>query len=233
MNVKPKIALCLSGKIRNSFFCFPYIYKSFINNDYDVDVYIHTWDNLPIIDLYNPVDVVIENEKKIMNSIFHKIISEIRNYYPKFLTSDSMMYMFYSIKKSFDLVPQDYDIVIRCRFDLLLQEDINFKGIVEDIMSKKYDIYIPSTEFNFEGYNDQIAIGSYDAMKIYSDCFSNIFEIVKDIDISDNHWWPEIILKKHLDAYNLKIHQDDYDYRIVRDVKLKLFPNNSKNFNNQ
>ena len=31
----PKIALCLSGLIRNSFFCFPYIYQNFLNQGLD------------------------------------------------------------------------------------------------------------------------------------------------------------------------------------------------------
>ena len=38
-----KIALCLSGKPTSSMFCFAYIYDAFLNNNYNVDVFIHTW----------------------------------------------------------------------------------------------------------------------------------------------------------------------------------------------
>jgi hypothetical protein len=55
MENQAKIALRLSGLIRNSFFCFPYIYNSFLNSEYKVDVFIHTWNESPTISLYNPL----------------------------------------------------------------------------------------------------------------------------------------------------------------------------------
>lgn len=224
---KPKIALCLSGLIRNSYFCFPYIYDSFLNQGLDVDVFIHTWNESPIINLYNPKNLMIENQKDILDFILPQINlnSDVR--IEGRIANNVSMY--YSIKRCNDLVDDEYDIIVRCRFDLLLQEDIQFKNIVQDILDKKYDIYIPNTEFNMGGYNDQLAIGSYSSMKLYSDCYFSLVEISNKI----KRWHPETFLKEYLDSFDLKIYQDEYDYRIVRDVKPVLhWPENPYNYKN-
>ena len=49
-----KIALCLSGKPRSSMFCYPYIYDAFMNNEHQVDVFIHSWNECRALDLYRP-----------------------------------------------------------------------------------------------------------------------------------------------------------------------------------
>lgn len=208
----PKIALCLSGKIRWGYFCFPYIYNSFLNGRKNVQTFIHTWDDDDTIRLYNPKKSSIENNQEIVDDFFKK------NPLDKGINPEGNVHnnlsMFHSIKKSFELVPKKYDIVIRCRFDLFLEGKIDLDKIVHDIMSDKYDIYIPQEAYNYSGYNDQIAIGSYKAMKIYSECIDNIKKI------SDNlkRWHPETFLKEHLDTNSLRVVQDGYYYRIVRNV---------------
>lgn len=223
----PKIALCLSGLIRNSFFCFPYIYHNFLNQGLDVDVFIHTWNESSAIQLYNPKKYQIENQKDTLKFILPqinldwgvKIEGRVEN----------NVSMFYSIKRCTDLVDSEYDIIVRCRFDLLLQEDIKFKNIVQDILDKKYDIYIPNTEFNMGGYNDQLAIGSYSSMKLYSDCYFSLVEISNKI----KRWHPETFLKEYLDKFHIKIYQDAYDYRIVRNIVPVLhWPQNPYNYKN-
>lgn len=210
------IALCLSGLIRNSFFCFPYIYNSFINSKFNTDIFIHTWNESPIIELYKPKMIQIEDQTQVLNSILptFKLIDTVK-IQGRFLNNISM---FYSIKKCSDMVSDDYDIIIRCRFDLLLQNKINLESIVTDILNKKYDIYIPNPEFNMGGYNDQLAVGSLKAMKIYSDCYLNLAEIANNMNI----WHPESILGKYINSKELTVYQDNYDYRIVRNVKPEL-----------
>jgi len=68
-----KIALCISGKARSSMFCFPYIYDAFMNNIYNVDVFIHTWNECRVIDLYRPKRVEIESEQDVLNSILPQL----------------------------------------------------------------------------------------------------------------------------------------------------------------
>jgi hypothetical protein len=224
---KIKIALCLSGVIRNSFFCFPYIYNSFLNNDYNVDVFIHSWDDSPIIDLYKPKEVQIENQVEVLNFVLPQI--KLNSNVKIEGNVNNNISMYYSIKRCSDLVDNSYSIIIRCRFDLLLQEKINLAEIVNDILSKKCDIYIPGKSFNVGGYNDQLAIGSYDSMKIYSECYFDIVSIANEI----GRWHPETFLGKFIDRNNIKVKQDDYDYRIVRKVQPTLsWPENPYNYLN-
>jgi hypothetical protein len=212
---KPKIALALSGLIRNSYFCFPYIYDSFLNQGYDVDVFIHTWNSSPVINLYRAKRFEIENQEELLKSLIPQLAIDNTIKIEGNVFHNVAMY--YSIKKCFDLIPQEeYDIVIRCRFDLMLQEKINLSKIVEGILEDKYDIFIPGRIFNIGhlGYNDQLAVGSYSAMKYYSDCIFHLNEIVHTI----KRWHPESFLKEWLNKSDLRIEQDDYLYRIVRDV---------------
>lgn len=210
-NKTPKIALCLSGLIRHSFFCFPYIYQNFLNQDLDVDVFIHTWNESSVIDLYKPKNYKIENRDDVLKLNLSQL--DLKNISVQGNINNNIS-MFYSIKECFDLVPSDYDIIIRCRFDLILQEKIDFVGIMNDILQNKYNIFIPNKDFNCGGYTDQLAIGSYNSMKTYSDCILHLGSLSKEL----GKWHPESLLGLHLTKNNLLIHQDDYDYRIVRDV---------------
>jgi hypothetical protein len=137
--------------------------------------------------------------------------------------------MYYSIKKCFDLIDDEYDIIIRARFDLLLQPKFDIESILTDLQNKKYDVYIPNEEFNMGGYNDQLAIGTYDAMKIYSDTFFNLNKFSHEL----KRWHPETFLGKQLKDNNIKVHQTDWDYRLVRNVNVEThWPENPYKFLN-
>lgn len=222
-----KIALCLSGAVRNSIFCFPYIYDSFLNTSYNVDVFINTWGHSRVIDLYKPKKYSLNSQKETLENVI-----------PQLKLSDDVkiegnmghnILMFSSLKRCFDLVEPDYNIVIRCRFDLLLQDKINLPVIVNNIIENKYDMFIPGTSFNMGGYNDQLAIGNYKSMKIYSDCISQVNFLANKI----KRWHPESLLGEHLKSNDIIIEQDDYDYRITRNVNVVLsWPENPYKFLN-
>jgi len=44
-----------------------------MNNEYDVDVFIHTWDECRAIDLYNPKKVEIDSQKDVLDFILPHI----------------------------------------------------------------------------------------------------------------------------------------------------------------
>jgi hypothetical protein len=221
-----KVALCISGKPRSSMFCYPYIYDAFINNEHQVDTFIHSWDMCRVIDLYNPKKLEINSDKAALDMLIPMLnlngIEIAGNVYHNTL-------MYYSIKKCFDLIDEDYDIVIRARFDLLLQPKFSIENILNDLQNKKYDIYIPNEEFNMGGYNDQLAIGTYDAMKIYSDTFFNLNKFSHEL----KRWHPEKFLGKQLKDNNIKVHQTNWDYRLVRNVNVEThWPENPYKFLN-
>lgn len=225
-NKKPKIALCLSGKPTSSYLCFPYIYDAFLNNDYDVDVFIHTWDNYRIIDLYNPKKIQIDSQTPdLVYNLKHQL--QLPNPLKIEGNIDKNMLQFYSINRSINLVPDDYDIIIRSRFDLIFQNKFNISPIIDDITSDKYDIYIPDEVFNMGGYQDRIAIGNYKSMKIYSELYINLNIIVNKL----NRWHPESFLGEQLDSNNIRVFQNDIEHRIVRKSSIVTnWPENPFNF---
>ena len=175
-----KIALCLSGLPRSSMFCYPYIYDAFMNNDYDIDVYIHAWSMCRAIDLYNPKKILIENDTLKLIEIKNEISEPSHEMILASPNSGNTLQMFYSIKKCFDLIEGEYDFVIRSRFDLFIQEKFNLKEIINELNSTDNDIYIPFQINNHisNGLNDQIAIGKFEKMKIYSNLYSNLKDII-------------------------------------------------------
>ena len=174
MTGKIKIALCLSGEPRSSMFCFPYIYETFLKPHplYDVDVYIHTWKGFRALSLYNPKNCYVDflNEEKFYVSYYNSFISTSKEFNQtlkkegkvsnnsSFLKNSTLMY--YSIQKSFQLIKDKYDICIRSRLDLFFPSPFNINPIILDIVSKKYDIFLPK-DTETSQYNDQLAIGNY------------------------------------------------------------------------
>lgn len=212
MGKKIKIALCLSGKPTSSMFCFPYIYDAFINNDYEVDVFIHTWKEARVIDLYRPKKVKIEqyNPEDIANFYFGcltlppdlNIQGNIKN----------ILLEFYTVKESIDLVREHYDYIIKCRFDILIEHKFNLKEIIDDLEADKYDIFSPDEIFNFGGYQNRVYMGKYDAMKTAGN-------LLLDVNVLANglkRWHPETFLKTYLDKHNIRVFQKDIGHRIVR-----------------
>jgi hypothetical protein len=221
-----KIALCISGKPRSSMFCYPYIYDVFMNNKHQVDVFIHSWNECRVLDLYRPKQLEINSDSEALDMLLPmlnlngvKIEGNVQN----------NVLMYYSIKRCFDLIDAEYDVIIRARFDLLLQPKFDIESILTDLKNKKYDIYIPNEEFNMGGYNDQLAIGTSAAMEIYSNTFFNLNQFAHEL----KRWHPETFLGKRLNDNNIKVKQTHWDYRLVRNVNVEThWPENPYNFLN-
>jgi hypothetical protein len=207
-----KIALCLSGKATSSMFCFPYIYDAFLNNDLNVDVFVHTWNECRILDLYNPKKVEIEqyDSKDILNHFLSNLILPANIQIQG--NVHNVLLEYYGNKKVFDLVDDTYDYVIRCRFDVIIQDKFNLSEIIDDLNSDKYDMFSPDEVFNFGGYQNRIFLGKYWVMK-------EAMGLIEDVNILANNlnrWHPESFLKTHLDSKNVRVFQKDINHRIVR-----------------
>ena len=220
-----KIALCLSGENRWGIFCFPYIYNQFLQSKYNVDVFIHSWldfEGCKTFELYNPKKIKLEKQSDVI-TIAEKELNGIQ--FGVKGKRENILKMLYGIQQSFNMVPEYYDIVIRCRFDMYIQENMNFEKVVDDIMNSEYDLCIPGPEkwnyWNGAGYNDQIAIGNYEAMKVYSSILSHLPEL---IELNNKILHPEEIFGIHLNRSYLKINQTHLDHRFARDVIPKITP---------
>mgnify|MGYP006073024919 CR=1 FL=1 len=227
---KIKIALCLSGEPRSSMFCFPYIYEAFMSSSKyfkaEVDVYIHSWRKFRALEIYNPKSYNIELPEEFTHP--EQILSDLT--LPNSLSSNKVFNdgftsqtnvflnstkMLTSIKQSFDLVKQPYDIYIRSRFDLIFTNKFFIRPIVEDILNGKYDMFIPlKYPWPSDGieYNDQLAIGNYKSMNIYSNTVTNLQHLLNITEA----WGPEIFLRQQLNDNNIKINEFFINHRIVR-----------------
>jgi hypothetical protein len=220
-----KIAICISGQPRNFKIGYESL-KTYFLDKYDCDIYFHTWkvnnfestnfgfgnhqyyfdkdDYYSLNFLYQPKNHILENP----------IVFDMSNYKCPIWRQplNNTLSMFYSIYKSFQLVEENYDYVVRTRFDIDYSK-FNLEWPNEGIILPEWntDIRVKS-----RGYYDVFALGKPDSMKVYSQVFSNIISyITNDEDflnfLSGN--WPgqdsplrnEYLLKWHLLKNNIKV----------------------------
>ena len=120
--------------------------------------------------------------------------------------------MFYSIYKSIQLVEEEYDYIIRTRFDIDYSK-FNLELPQEGIILPEWNTDI---RVKNRGYYDVFAIGKQQDMKTYSETFSNIISYVTNDEqllYSLSGGWPgqdsplrnEYLLKWHLVKNNIKV----------------------------
>lgn len=221
-----KIALCISGKFRNSVFCFPTIYRNFILN-YDTDVFIHTWDDVDdALNLYQPKKILVENEKDVLESELAKITLSNDVKVNPYSNINNNILMYYGVKKVIEMVDDSYDFIIRIRPDLYLNTKLHLDTIFDDLNNEKYDLQIPNSRQNHNGMNDQIAIGKFKQMKYYSALIDNVNVISNSI----KYWHPETILDVFLKTLGVSVNQLHYEYGIVRNVNVEFSESSNINY---
>jgi hypothetical protein len=221
-----KIALCISGKFRNSIFCFPTIYRNFILN-YDTDVFIHTWDDIDdALNLYQPKKILVENEKDVLKLELAKLDLSNEVKVNPYSNINNNILMYYGVKKVIEMVDDSYDFIIRIRPDLYLNTKLHLDTIFDDLNNKKYDLQIPNSRQNHTGMNDQIAIGKIKQMKYYSALIDNVNVISNSI----KYWHPETILDVFLKTLGVSVNQLHYEYGIVRNVNVEFSESSNINY---
>lgn len=223
-----KIALCISGQFRNSMFCFPSIYRSFISN-YNTDVFMHSWEySEELFDLYKPTKIILDNQEEVYESLASNIKIVKGTRVNPYSNVKNNLLMYYGIYNSVKMVSDDYDFVIRLRPDLYFRDKFDLESTIQNLSDKKYDLEIPDKTKNHSGLNDQIAIGSLDKMRLYSNVFLNIPSVVN----TTKYWHPESILMNYIKSLNLNVNQMDYEYGLVRDVKVDFSKHTKINYKN-
>ena len=239
---KIKIALCLSGEPRSSMFCFPYIYESFINlgPGFEVDVFVHTRKTFRAFYLYTPVRYILDNlsSENLVQKINNiKLLPELqnkKNFYLGFTANSNFilnqLLMLEGIQKSFQLSLLDnhsYNIYIRCRPDIFTDFNSLAKTItiINDILKEKYDVFIPSGNFDINSfdykeslnqYNDQLAIGNFKGIEAYSNTLNNLEYLVSQTkELKAEHW-----IKKQLDYHNIKVNLSSFPINLARNLNV-------------
>jgi hypothetical protein len=230
---KLNVALLISGQVRNAKETYPSI-KEKILDIYNPDVFIETWSNSSEIESHfngvMPNDSTLDEIEKMYNpkilssEEYSKEIEEHfisrglnKNTYAETKTTN-LYSMHYKIKKGFNLIEEYqslgkcYDIVIRIRFDIRLE---NFIDLYEVNPNK---VYIPEGWNHRDGINDLFAIGGYEVMKKYC----NLYSYLEEYSIAGSMFHPETLLKVHLEKNSINIERPKI-YYFLREQSSELF----------
>jgi len=213
---KPKMALCLSGLIRDIDYTKEF-WTSLIDK-YDIDVYGSFWD-----DEYKFTNDTIQNLKTIFNfkevefekySNFKKstldlitpyitppntLLSELIDYAKEFHTL-SMWYKVWRanmLSKSLDI---EYDIIIRGRTDTIMNNDLKIE--LNNYLNIPSGIIETDNWENSHGLCDIFAFGKPELMDYYSSMYLNLLEYV-----NQGHYMipPENLLRVHMSRVDVDI----------------------------
>tara|TARA_R110000824_G_scaffold33410_8_gene106977 strand:+ start:2994 stop:3647 length:654 start_codon:yes stop_codon:yes gene_type:complete len=201
-----KVAVLLSGHAREWRSCWNSLNQNLIEPN-NADVFIHSYesdDSKELVEILRPKKFVFEkqNEVEVNESLYNINMPDNLKY---IINPISSVYMFRKIKLCFDLLEENYDAVIKTRFDCKYTEILNVKEL--DI-----DSYTIPTGGDYEnGIFDMFCVSSYDNMKHYCGLYENIVSYLhKEIPLHS-----EILLKHHLTGR--KINRVDYNI-ILRKV---------------
>jgi hypothetical protein len=227
-----KIALCLSGHLRNFEKAYPSLFFYLIKN-YDVDVFIHTWDKLgfscrfktdrtlndtstkevEIKTLYKPKSMIIEPSDFVedLKRQGDEYAPHLRNEPKHVGHMASMFYKIYACNELKNKYQRDtgteYDWVIRCRADLIFQSNVEMPK-----EKKAGAIWTPRALSSADWCNDQFAIGGPNEMDLYSSAFFDIPEYFR----AGGEFYPEKFLVWALQKKKLTNVWHDIRFNIYR-----------------
>jgi hypothetical protein len=225
-----RVALLLPSHYRNGNQCFLNLKKHLLDL-YDVDLFLHMWDTygytfngVPappqaykkygfdrlspkidinnIVNLYQPIKIVIEDYSKFEHQIkkvadLYKDKCGVHDNCETIVSLQRKVYLCNRLKQEYEQRNNfTYDVVIRGRFDLLLNEDIKF-GDLNIIHTPKY--------LSYETISDVFAYSSSKNMDYYSSCYLN-FQNIYNTGIEFN---PHNILLKHLQMSPIPFVKED------------------------
>jgi hypothetical protein len=191
-----RTAICYSGQFRTLDRCFDNHVDFFINqlcqNDHTVDLFAS---------LHRGEKEREYCETWLQDHNFHKFeildlqesISEKYSHSQNFGNFELWLKQIHSIKRSFQLVSQDYDLVVRVRTDLLFTDTLEPPDTFLDDC-----LYVPNHD-DWYGYNDRFAIGTYKTMRKYCDLVTSVFEG------KTNGTNAESYLMSHLEIENVRV----------------------------
>ena len=215
-NKNYKVALCISGAIRNKeIFCNSIIEK--IVKPYNPDIFICVYDgNNPneskyLYDTLKPVTMMVHNKKP------QKI--ENKDFLENSVSMFEKIYLCNELKKEHENKHNfKYDVVIRIRPDLLIKSDfkIDLENI-NDYFYSPHDLLSKNTGF----VTDKVFYGS-------SDTIDKAVNIYKDLkNKSDKCLIPEIVFKSYLKENNIEVKHILVNHKIIDYIIKNIFDINN------
>lgn len=227
-----KVAVCLSGHLRKFTETYPSLFNNLIKK-YDCDIFISTWDKMGytcqykqdinlnetapylsnIQQLYKPKKIIIESI-----SFIEDLKKQGNEYAPHLINCPkhvghmaSMFYKIYAaneLRKQFEMeTGTTYDVVVRCRPDLIFNSAINISEKIQD-----GHILIPKVNCGPGWYSDQFAVSLPYDMDLYSSFFFNMPEYFR----AKNEYYPEKFMDWSFRKAELVADFCDYNFHILR-----------------
>lgn len=193
-----KICLLSSGFIKSSMFTYHVNNKAKLIDKINADIYFHTYQN-EFIDavkvLHKFKGIEVENEDDLLK---YEKPASVTNNIQRDTKFENVMHMWRKRKLSFDMIKEKYDAYVYSRLDIGMHDEFPI-----DILDKVSNdtIFIPDGGDYEGGYNDLMAVGNYESMKIYMDMIDNILKYSKEGCI----FHPEILLRYHLNKNKINV----------------------------
>lgn len=140
--------------------------------------------------------LVLADQKEFNNPEIHNNLAYQANVY-------NVWKMYQSIKES-DLLRRDqnYDLVIRTRPDVMLEQKIDLSNIADQLKSNTKRIIVPNNHWHGSpAINDWVAISTPENMKIYS----SVVDYINTYCKNNVKFHPETLLAHHLKKNDLEV----------------------------
>jgi hypothetical protein len=227
-----KVALLISGQGRNAKECFPHIQRNIIN-PLNTDVFISTWDTSGQIpkhwhegtihddcsleelhNLYTPRVFHIEKYDDDMINTFNNVVDNLA----QTTNSEKSLHMFnmmahfyknYQVFQAFKPYQQDYDVVVKFRFDLKPLDSLKI------VNNNKINIPFQTGKHLDNSITDVMAYGKTSNMETYFSLYTALDKSIDDISKYTHFIHPEHCLYTYLTIKGLEIIRFKY-YLMLR-----------------
>jgi len=180
-----KIAVLIPGHLRTWYFCKQNFMETIYDSNYDIDIFVDTYNkqyraNRELIET-NSKQVVVDQELldsyfKDLNIVYSNVTDDDEKDVSLFETKDWLPLLFqYHTNKllnvtntfiQYEQSHQPYDIVIKTRFDVLLEDKLDYQMYYDRCKDNDNNVFV-GDGIHVSGSNDIFAIGNSTAMKKY------------------------------------------------------------------
>lgn len=227
---KLKIAVCLSGQPRSMVHCLDSLQRFFYGHD--VSFFCHAWTGQADSASLSPLGNVFISESESPDTFEFEHLA-IKQYGLKDFgkgikvpyVSPNVFPMWYGVQQAYlslqnhEVNPESFDLICRMRYDNFWIGQFDS----EDLKFTDNMLLIDRNYNEHGGYGDQFAIGTPAAMAKYLNIYNWLTSDFLKGGYSDN-CFPEVMLRDYLDHCDIKVHEEDFGLRLLRDDYVGLAP---------
>lgn len=228
-----KIAILLSGHLRSWEYCKPWFEEKFIDSDHEIDIFVDTYNELESSFPTNYQQNIEENKLYRTNDQIKALFTGLN--VVDFNIESEFKYEQYKpqadkIKQGYNLYKQyitkhnkTYDLVVRSRFDLILENKLNYNFIHTKCTTNPrflFQSHINGINFGRD-LNDQFAVSNPDVMDLY---FRRFTDEVFPADVLKNWCIFHSTLPGLTEFYGI-----ERDWETIHNALVRTAPNETFN----